>query len=247
MTTTTAFWALSKKEFKEGIGRPSFYVLAAVFIFIVALVFFTLLINSTNLTTVTVAGQVLHPTFYVLHNLLLFIIPLMTMGTIAREHTAQTMPLLWMAPLSHGQIIFAKFLGVFGQVVLLLLPTMMIPIILGIAGFSNLSLVLAHYLALLLTAGVYIMLGIMISGMAKNQFLAAFLTIMLFILLMLMALQAMQVPSLAVGVLLRYLTVIYHFELLSSGLLAPAEIVYFASVFGLSFYGAVKLMDRRWW
>jgi ABC-2 type transport system permease protein len=240
-------WALVKKEFKDALGRPSFYVIWAVLILTISWTFLLMLLTTPNLTTVTVAALVLHPTFYFLHHLLLFLVPLMTMGSIAREHASRTMPLLWMAPLTHGQIIGAKFIAIFGQILLMLLPTLVIPLVLKAAGFSNASLIFAHYLALILTTAVYVMLGIMISGVVKNQFLAAFLTAMLFIMLMFMAVQAMQLPSLAVGSLLRYLTVIYHFELLSSGFLAPSELIYFASVFGLSFYGAVKSMDRRWW
>ncbi|MBP5296978.1 MAG: ABC transporter permease subunit, partial [Bacteriovoracaceae bacterium] len=235
-------------EFKRSLKRPFFYVLLAGYTFITLLTFWHYYaLTREQLTTLTVASFLVHPTFYIMHFLFLFLAPLLAMGTLAKEQSQHTMPLLLMSPLGHGQIVLAKLLAVLGQGIILLLPTLMIPLITRLMGWHGGIAFFAHYLALILTVAVYLMLGIMISSFTKHQLLAAFGSILLLVFFMIMAAQALNFASLPLGKLVRYITMIYHFERVSSGLLATSDLIYFASALGIPFYITVKSLDRRWW
>ena len=241
-------FALAWTEFKRSLKRPYFYLLLAGYTFVSLLAFWHYYaVYREQLTSLTVIQLLIHPTFYTLHFLFLFLAPLLAMGTLAKEQSQHTMVLLLMSPLSHAQIVLAKLLGVLGQVVILLLPTLIIPLITCFMGWHNGWIYLAHYLGLMLTVTAYLMLGIMISSFTKHQLLAAVGTILLLIFFMILTAQSMHFSSLSLARLVRYVTMFYHFELVSKGLLETTDLIYFASAIGLPFYITVKSLDRRWW
>ena len=249
---STSSWqitaSLAYAEFKRSVKRPSFYVIWAGFTFIAMLSFwYYYYAFHQNLTSLTVGDYLIHPSFYTLHFVFLFLAPLLAMDSLAKEQSQRTMVLLLMSPLSHGQIVLAKLAARVGQVVILLIPTLIFPLATMLMGWKGGLPLLAHYIALFFTVTIYLMLGMMISSFTRHQLLAAVGTILLLVFFMILAAQAFHFSSLAWARSIRYLTMFYHFEIVSRGLLEATDIVYFASAIGIPFYVTVKSMDRRWW
>lgn len=182
--------------------------------------------------------------------ILMFLIPAITMKMLAEESHTGTIELLVVKPVTKLQIILGKYFAALTLVVVAILPTLVyyfslyqlsIPV-----GNIDTAGIAGSYIGLFLLASVFCALGILTSALTKNQvvafIIAAFLSFFLFT--GLNSLAGINVWS-NLSVPLSKLSLEYHYNAMSKGLLDTRDIIYFLSVIAVLIYFSKLILASR--
>lgn len=112
------------------------------------------------------------PTFATAAAVLLFAVPLLAMRMIAEERRNQTMTLLLSAPLSMGEIVLGKFLGLMAFLSIIVLLVLAMPLTLAANTTLDLGLLATLALALLLLAASFAAVGLYASSLTAQPIAA---------------------------------------------------------------------------
>lgn len=157
--------------------------------------------------------------------ILLLVIPLLTMRLISEERRAQTMSLLFTAPLSMADIVLGKFLGVFGFLALMVGMISLMPLALLMGGSLDYGMFAAAVLGLLLLLGCFAAIGLYMSSLTAQPAVAAITTFGA--LLLLWIIDWMGKAGERGGEWLSYLSLLRHYEPLVQGVFDTSDVVYF--------------------
>jgi ABC-2 type transport system permease protein len=106
---------------------------------------------------------------------LVFLVPLLSMGTIAKEWATGTMESLMTAPVKDADVVLGKFLGSFLFFLVMLAPTLLYVALL--MAYANPSLELgpirSGYLGIILVGALFISVGLFCSSLTRDQITAA--------------------------------------------------------------------------
>ena len=192
-------------------------------------------------STVGVTDLVIAPMFRLSSWFLLLIVPLLSMRSFAGERRNRTLPLLLSAPVSVGQLVVGKYLGLLGFLAILLTPLLSMPLSLYLGASLDTGKLLAGLLGLVLMAASFAALGLYVSSLATQPAVAAFGTLGALLLCWLVdaAVTTEQNNMLASLSLLR------HFEQLASGVFQSSNLV-FPIIFILTFLGlSIHQLDHE--
>ncbi len=157
--------------------------------------------------------------------ILLLVTPLLTMRLICEERRNKTLSLLLSAPVSSGQIILGKYLGVLGLLMSVILLLTLMPLSLLVGGTLDFGKLFCNVLALSLLAAAFSALGLFMSALAGHPVVAAISSFGLLLLLWMLdvgrSLRQHDSP------LLDYLSMLNHFRSLQTGLLNSEDVCYF--------------------
>ncbi|WP_422359427.1 gliding motility-associated ABC transporter permease subunit GldF [Reichenbachiella sp.] len=182
----------------------------------------------------------------------MFLIPAITMRFFSEEKRTGTEELLMTKPLTTLQIILGKYLAGFSLVVLSVLPTLIyfysVYALGNPVGNLDISGTVGSYIGLILLGGVFVAIGIFSSALTDNQVVAFVLSVFLCFVLYsgLSSLATIDVWG-DVSLWLQELSLVFHYESLSRGLIDIADIIYFISVIALMvFFTQLKLDAKKW-
>ncbi|MEP3386886.1 MAG: gliding motility-associated ABC transporter permease subunit GldF [Reichenbachiella sp.] len=182
----------------------------------------------------------------------MFLIPAITMRFFSEEKRTGTEELLMTKPLTTLQIILGKYLAGFALVVLSVLPTLIyfysVYTLGNPVGNLDISGTVGSYVGLVLLGGVFVAIGIFSSALTDNQVVAFVLAVFLCFVLYsgLSSLATIDVWGSA-SLLLQEMSLLFHYESLSRGLIDVADMVYFISVIALMvFFTQLKLDAKKW-
>ena len=254
-------WHVFVRELRGYFATPTFYIVAALFLFLSAGFFEAhLAAFDAALTRATQPGQVdlmttlnLHqgvvaPLLHNLGVLILFVVPALTMRLIAEEKRLHTYELLLTTPLTVGRILWGKYLAVLVVLIALLAPTGVYPLLVHIYGGLEPGPVLLGYFGLLLLGGAVAAFGVLTSSLTESQVVAAVVGFGLALLFYLAGERAatLEDASTAKGIL-EYLSLIGHLTGFIDGKLDTRDLVYYASaVFFPLFLAGRALQAQRW-
>ena len=157
--------------------------------------------------------------------LLLLITPLLTMRLISEERRNKTLSLLLSAPVTNSEIIFGKYLGVFGLLLLMVLMVSVMPLSLLAGGELDFGKFAANILALILLLTSFTAVGLFTSCLANHPTVAAISAFGVLLLLWLL--------GWATGLnaerseILDYFSMLNHFQKLQSGLIDSKDICFY--------------------
>jgi ABC-2 type transport system permease protein len=177
--------AIARRELASYLLSPAGYLIAAMFLFLAALVYFAILpwifasgFSQGQPATLRVFFQV---------GVWVFIIvgPALSMRALSEEYRLGTIEILMTSPISEAKVILGKFLGSFGFLVLMLLPTVLYVVALERFGRPDYGELLAGYLGLLLVGAAFVATGLFASTLTSSQVLAYVATLFFWIVLLL--------------------------------------------------------------
>jgi ABC-2 type transport system permease protein len=178
-----------------------------------------------------------------------FLIPAITMKTIAEERKSGTWEILMTSPLSIPKIIIAKYTAALTLIVVALLPTLVYyysivqlgdPVgNIDHAGFFG------SWIGLVFIGAVFASIGILGSALTSHQIVAFILGVFISFLLYfgLSALVQLQVMS-SFALFLEELSLSYHYQSMSRGVIDAQNVAYFLSVIVLML-GLTGILIRR--
>lgn len=234
-------WLITKRELNSFFDSLTAYIMIVLFLGFSG--FFTWISGSD----IFLVGQAnLRSFFAIAYWTLFFFIPALTMRLIAEEKKTGTIEQLLTKAVTDRQVILGKYLATIILIAIALAFTF--PYLITVAKIGNLDAggVLCGYLALLLMSAAYTSIGLFASSITNNQ-IVAFLTslfIGLFFHIIFEIISSGMTGML--GQIINSLSVTFHFESLSRGVVDSKDIVYFGSIIFLGlFLTEVSLAKRN--
>lgn len=247
------YLAILKKDLKSLFVSPIAYVVMAVF-FVVTGYFFTVIINfyaqpgAQRFGQADVASISMQSLLGVLSTLLLFLVPMITMATFSEERKRGTIELLFTSPITTTQLVLAKFSAVLFFLTVLLLPVLLDGFL--VYAFAQptppLGPILVGVLGALLLGGAFLALGLFMSSLTENQIIAAVGSFCLFIILLLVDASAGNTSSL-LNEILRYLSILSHYDDFTRGILDTQHVVFYLSFIFLGLFLTSLSLDSVKW
>jgi ABC-2 type transport system permease protein len=182
----------------------------------------------------------------------IFLIPAVTMHSFSEEMRAGTLELLLTRPLSNWDIVIGKYLASLLVVIFAVVPTLVYYFTLYYLGspMGNLDTpgIMGSYVGLLLLAASFTAIGILSSTLSSSQvisfLIAAFVCFILYS--GLSSLASIDVWG-TYSLFLQQLSLVYHYEALSRGLIDSRNVIYLLSVVAtLLFLARFWLSSKRW-
>jgi ABC-2 type transport system permease protein len=231
---------IAGKEFRGYLNSPMAYVIICIFL-LGAGWFFTSYLKSIAYNDTTIKGFL--DNAYIL---LLLFAAVITMRSLAEEKKLGTWELLLTSPVKDIEVIMGKFLGSLGILAVMLILTMYYPLILIIFGDPDMGPIWTSYLGLLLLGSSALAIGIFASSLTSNQIIAAVVSGGILFALWFVGNGANLVPT-AIGQVLSYISLSYHFSSFSIGIIDTKSIIYFLSIIALFLYSAIRSLETGRW
>lgn len=234
-------WLIAKRELNSFFDSLTAYIMIVLFLGFSG--FFTWISGSD----IFLIGQAnLRSFFSIAYWTLFFFIPALTMRLIAEEKKTGTIELLLTKAVTDRQVILGKYLATLMLISIALAFTF--PYLITVAKIGNLDAggVLCGYLALLLMSAAYTSIGLFASSITNNQ-IVAFLTSLFIGLFFHIIFEIISSGMTGLpGQIINSLSVTFHFESLSRGVVDSKDIVYFGSIIYLGiFLTEVSLAKRN--
>ena len=245
---------LARREMAAYFFSPMAYVIGALFLLASGVWFFWKIFIPGSEAT-------LRPLFDAIAALMVFAIPLLTMRLVADEFRSGTIETLMTAPVTDGQVIAGKFLGVMVFYIALLATTLVYLALIVAYGAPDLGVALMGYLGLILLGAAFISVGIFTSTLTRYQLVAALVGIAVLAGFTFLTDQlAVRVGDLALAVpwtgwrftlsldrIIASVNALSYFEDFSKGILDARGVVFFVSATVLFLFVSTKTLESRRW
>lgn len=245
-------YELIKKELQSFFSSLSGYVVL-VFFLVANGLFLWVIPGNYNIFDSNLADM--QPFFALAPLLYLFLVPAVCMRLFAEERRTRTLELLFTRPVSVWQIVAAKYFAGLVLVVLSILPTLVYPVSLWFLsqplGHIDTGGIIGSYIGLVFLSGIYVAAGTWASSVTDNQ-VVAFLYAMVLAFLLYTGLDLLGEVPVFEGIQgeIQFWGINYHYEPMSRGVIALADIIYFLSFIYLFLWLTVlrfKGTRIRWW
>ncbi len=238
---------LAKKELKDSFSSPLIYILSGLFSLMMGWLFFNYLLQSSQMTTTTMTQGVITPIFGNINFIFIFLCPLITMRSFAEEKKQHTLDLLLRSELSEMDIILGKFISNVCLVLFMLSLTFLFPLILSFSGYSDWGVVWSSYLGIILSLMAYTVVGLFCSSLTDNQIVASLMTFCILLGSMLMVISINATNNYLMALMIQYLTIPFHYEGLTRGVIKSYSLLYFLSYYAFFFLLTLKSLQSRKW
>lgn len=258
-------WAITKKELNVYFTTPLAYVLFAMWLVPLSVVFVLVLqqyLNDYNtaqqflqfqpnaLDTLNFTDRIFGPIIGLSGTLMLFIVPFLTMRLIAEEKRQQTFALLMTSPVRTSEIVFGKFFA--SQVVVLfgIALTVTYPLLLNsiaASGGIEWQTAAVAYLGLFLFASSMLSLGLFISSLTDSQLVAAVVTFGVALILWFMGFAGGVLEEGTTKEIVQYASITNHLTNFLGGKVALADLTYFFSLIVLGLFLTRTSIERTRW
>ena len=231
---------LTRKELKSWIYSPALYGITVFFLLFVSIWFF----YYRSFFAMNIASLQLF--FEAFPFAFIAVIPVLTMKSWAEERKLKSEEILFSLPFSEWELVLGKFLSCFFLILVMAALTLPVPLSLVPLGHFDLRVILTEYFGVLLLGASASALGLFLSSISKSQ-AAAFLgtAAVLIVITLLNNFTPNMSPGLAAFV--NFISLTFHFESFSRGLLDSRNISFFALSAGLFLFLNVQVLIFRKW
>ncbi len=227
-----------RREMRSYFNSPVAYIVITLFLLVAGYFFSSTLFlnNSADLRSL----------FGISAFIMMFFIPAITMRLLAEERRSGTIEILVTLPVRDGEIVIGKFLAAWALTALSILLTFIAYITVASLGDADFGASLGGYLGLVLMSGVYVAIGVFTSSLSPNQIVAFIVGFVIIFALFMLDKVLPFVPT-ALASFFEYLSVDYHFQNISRGVIDSRDLIYYASMIFLFLYLAIKSTEARKW
>ena len=229
---------ISRRELQSYFNSAIAYVVIVVFLAIIGW-FHTSNLFLANIATMRLMFELVPLVF-------LFVVPAITMRLLSEEKKSGTIELLTTKPLHDYEIVFGKFLAAWALVGVALLLTLVYFLTITSIGKIDNGPVVGGYFGLMLTAGVYVAIGLLASSLTENQVIAFIIGFVFVFVLFMLDKILIYVPE-SLASIVEFLGIGYHFSNIARGVIDTRDAMYFLSLIGFMLYLTVLSLGRRRW
>ena len=229
-------FTIFKKEVRSYFNSPAAYIVITFFLLFTGYFFGSnlFLMNQANLRTA----------FGIIPLVFIFFMPAITMRLIAEEKKTGTIELLVTYPIKDSEIIVGKFLSALMLLAVALVFTWFYVISVSLLGNLDGGQVVGGYFGLLLMGAAYLAIGMFASAITENQIVAFIVALVIIFVFFLMDTILFFIPASLVSIF-QYLSIDYHFQNISRGVIDSRDLLYYFSVIFFSLLLASHALSRR--
>ena len=218
-----------RRELANYFNTPIGYIFLGIFILLVNFLFFFI-------TRFFDRGYSLQGLFDMLKLIYLAFIPVITMRLWAEERRSGTVELLLTLPFSELELILGKYFSALVFLGIALATTLVLPLIALYVGSPDIMVLLGSYLGAWLSGSAYIAMGLYISWLTRDQISAFLLSFLACLFVYLLGYQPVLQFFGPFKELLGFLSVSWHQDSLSAGLLDTRDLLYYISFSAIFLY-----------
>ncbi|MCR5402125.1 MAG: ABC transporter permease [Treponema sp.] len=218
---------IMKRELSSYFSSPIAYIVICMNIIILSLAFFKGLFLGYNFFLYKSAD--LRILFLFQSILLTLFIPIITMRLFSEEKRTGSMETLMTLPLTEMNVVLGKTLAAFVTSLIVIAPSLFIPILISFCGKLDFNQIIAGYLGLILLSALFSTIGVFASSITKHQIVSLFISLPACAVLM-----SIYVPfSIPKSVphfideFFKFLSTYEHFTSISHGIVDTRDILYF--------------------
>ena len=229
--------AIYKREMRAYFTTAQGYLFMAVFLCASGFLFSltTLLMQSSDTATY----------FQFLLYGYIVIIPLITMRSFAEEKKAKTEQLLLTSPVSLVGMVMAKFLAAFTLFFGTVVISMLYYVVLGLYGDPNWAKVIGCTVGMILVGSCFIAIGLFISALTENQFVAAMGTIGVLAGLVVVAVINGIIDNYFIRLIFDWISIYSRFTNFTQGIFDIASAFYYISMCAVFLFLCVRVYEKR--
>ena len=234
-------FAIYKREMRSYFSSPVGYMFCAIFFAVSAFLF--MIYNVQAGENASYASY-----FSVLLYLFIVIIPLLTMKLVSEERKMRTDQLVMTAPVTLLGIVMGKYLAaltMFGGMFIATSAIYYIP--LSLYGTPNAAMYIGCVIGIFLIGSAFIAIGIFISSLTENQFIAAFGTIGAIVFLLLVSALNNYINSEVIRNFLSGISVTSRYTYFSYGIFSYDSLIYYVSLSAVFLFLTVRVLEKRRW
>lgn len=253
--------AIFKREFFAYFRSPIGYVVFAIFMAVSGLYFASGILGSY----IDMVGEISF-----IQSFLFIIIPLMTMRSFSEDRKNGTEVLLFTSPANTLEIVLGKYFAALALFLLMTAGTFTHLIITSLYGGLIDSSVLGAYIGFIFLGAAYVSIGVFTSALTENQIIAAVISFIIMLLLMLLDFVSSMLGSVASTLLdrinvfglsdtqisaagtavtdaLQWLNPMTRLGNFVNGIFEIAPIVFFVSMAAAFIYLTNRILEKRRW
>jgi ABC-2 type transport system permease protein len=224
---------------KSYFSTPAAYIVLVIFLLISGW-FFTSPLFINNVAE-------LSSLFGIIPIIFIFFVPAITMGLLSKEKNGGTIELLTTFPIRDIDIVMGKFWASVSLIGIGLAFTLVHLITITILGTNvDFGAIFCGYLGMLFLGAVYSSIGIFSSSLTDNQIVAFIISFFIILFLFLIQYSLIFIPDWSVGIF-QYISVGYHLDNFSRGVIDTRNIIYFLSLIILFLRLSIITLEARKW
>jgi len=252
---------IMKRELAAYFVSPMAYVIVTLFLFIVGWFFFRGLVLAYSFYSMQAMQNPMMAAQINIHDivvrnfysnfavLMMFVAPFLSMRILAEERRQGTSELLLTMPITTGQLVLGKYLGVLAFGALILALTFQYPLYLSLMGappaWGPLG---AVYLGSLLVVGAFLAVGLVASSLTSNQIIAAVTTFILCLVFWMIGfLGEVGGGGGPYSELLKSLSINNHLEDFLKGVVDSGSVVFFLMFISFALFLTQRVVDSSRW
>ncbi len=218
---------IMKREISSYFSSPIAYIVICMNIIILSLAFFKGLFLGYNFFLYKSAD--LRILFLFQSILLTVFIPIITMRLFSEEKRTGSIETLMTLPVTEFNVVLGKTLAAFATSLVVVVPSLFIPVLVSFCGKLDANQIFAGYLGLALLCALFSTIGVFASSITKHQIVSLFVSLPACAVLM-----AIYVPfSIPKSVphfideFFKFISTYEHFTSISHGIIDTRDLLYF--------------------
>lgn len=235
-------WAIFRKEFTSYFDSLMAYFFLVVLLAGVNLLFMYFSFLRSRSASMKDYFEFVVPALWIF-------IPAITMGRWAEEKKLGTLELIMTMPVRDSEAVLGKYLASLAFLGLaLLLSFITIPAAIALVGSPDWGQIVSGYLGAFLLGGSFIAIGLAVSSLTQDQFLAFLVSSVICILLLGIGelFQLVNLPGWLAGIFM-WLDAGSHFDSIGRGVIDSRDVIYYLSLIGLFLtINFLAVTSRRW-
>ena len=231
--------AIFKREFNSYFTSPIGYVFIAMFYFISGIFFF--------LYNLAAASAELRYVYSMLFTCSALLMPILTMRMLSEDKRQKTDQILLTSPVSLTGLLMGKFLAAFLVYVIAVSITLVYALVLSVFVSFNWAVIVSSYVGILLLSAALIAVGMFISSLTESQLVAAIVTVVVDLGLLLVDSLASVMPNTTLQNAVLSLSMSDRYGNFTMGILDFADTFFFLSVIALFIFLTGRVLEKRRW
>lgn len=229
--------AIYKREMRSYFTTPIGYIFAATFLVAAGFLygFCVLQMQTSDVGTY----------FQLLMYAYIVIIPLLTMKSFAEEKKARTEQLLLTAPVSLWSIVVAKFLAALTMFLGTIVLSSLAFVTLGLYADPNWARIIGCTVGMIFIGICFIAIGLFMSSLTENQFVAAISTIAVLAGLMVTSILNGVIDVYAVRTVLSWISIYSRFSNFTYGIFDIPAAIYYLSISAVFLFLCERVHEKR--
>lgn len=235
-------WAIFKKEFTSYFNSLMAYFFIVVFLVAGNMLFIWFAFMRSRTAAMGDYFEFVIPMIWLF-------VPGITMRMWAEEKKLGTLEMIMTMPVRDSEAVLGKFLAsVAFLLVTLLLSFVTIPFAIAYVGSPDWGPIIGGYIGLFLLGSSFIAIGLALSSMTENQFIAFLISSVICLCLLGIAeiIQLVSFPG-PVGNILVYLDAGSHFNSIARGVIDSRDLVYYFSLICFFLFLNYRAVTSRRW